>query len=384
MEMMNHTDAPSDKRPRTGWFRRLMFVVSWFLPIVGVIGLLAGIAYLKYGQIQTAMAAPPPPEMPVIVDIAAAEPITFRRSSVVIGTVLAPQSIQLRNEFTGVVSEVLFRPGQMVRRGDVLVQFDVRIEQADLKSAMALRKRAESSLRRAQQLSRSSAMSDQELDTATADLAQAEAGVERLQAMIDKKTLRAPFDARAGLFDLHVGQYLDAGSEITTLEGVDDFLFVDMSLPAQVADAVKIGDQVQVRLSNPEAGASAEIIAMDSQADPISRSVTARAKLATPPATLQPNDSLRVVVEYGERIAANAVPSTAIRRGPTGNSVFVAAKKEDGLRAESREVVVAGSDGKMTWIVDGVTEGERIVTDGSFKVSEGALLAKVQDEVPVE
>ncbi len=368
--------------------------------ILAVVAVLASVGYLKYLQIAQAMAAQPPPEMPTVVRMAAGEPTTFRHSSVVVGNVLAPQSIRLRTELTGVVTEVLMRPGQRVAAGDVLVQFDVRSEIAERKSAEANRQLAISALKRAEQLTNAKAASQQEYDIAAAELARAEAEVERLEVMIDKKTLRAPFDAQAGLFDLHVGQYLDAGVEITTLEGIEDYVNIDFSVPAHVADWVQVGDQVRIQAGD-QVESTAEVVAIDSHADAISRGLLTRARLRNPPQSLQPNDSVRVAVEFGPAIDAIAIASTAIRRGPTGTSVFVAeaspadtngdgatngnqatnsddatsANASPPWRAAVREVTLGGSTGSRTWVTAGLTADDVVVTDGSFKVAPGMLLA---------
>ncbi|MFG0262807.1 MAG: efflux RND transporter periplasmic adaptor subunit [Novipirellula sp. JB048] len=362
------------KRSRRHWWR---ISVGSVVVIGGVLGVLAGIAYAKGRQISAAMSAPPPPEMPVSVSFATAQPTTFRHRSVVIGNVLAPESITLRTELAGTVTEVLMKPGAEVEREALLVQLDVRREQAQLKSAEASRRLAESALQRALRLNRANANSESELDLAQAELTRAEALVEELRVTIDKKSLRAPFAARAGLFDLHVGEYLAAGTEITVLEGIADYVNIDFAMPSHVADAVTIGDEVELQMGAAGLRATAQIVAVDASANAISRSVTARARLDHPPEILQPKDSVRVTVFYGSTIAARLIPTTAIRRGPTGTLVFVVTERDNQHRVESRDVVVAGNAGSQVRVISGIDEGEVVVADGSFKVYEGALVADV-------
>ncbi|EMI21607.1 Secretion protein HlyD [Rhodopirellula maiorica SM1] len=345
--------------------------------LVGVLGLLAGIAYAKSRQIQAAMSAPPPPEMPVAVTVATAKPATFRQSSVVIGNMLAPESITLRNELAGAVIKVSMEPGGEVEKDAVLIQLDDRSEQAELRSAEASRKLADSALQRARRLNQANANSESELDVAEAELTRAEAMIDELRVRIDKKTLRAPFSARVGLFDLHIGEYLVAGTEITTLEGISDYLKVDFAMPSHVADAVEIGDQVELRVGTSGLPMTATIIALDASANAISRSVTARARLENPPAFLQPNDSVQVTVPYGPPIPTRLIPSTAIRRGPSGTLVYVVNEQDGQMRAASRDVVVAGSEDPNARVISGIDAGEVVVADGSFKVFDGALVADV-------
>ncbi len=366
---MNHAQLGRSRRP---WLRTLAGSCA---VILCVLGLIAGIAYAKVRQVRAANSQPPQPEMPITVTFAKARAVTFRRSSVVVGNVLAPESIALQTELTGTVTQVPMIPGGVVQKGDLLIQLDDRMEQAQLKSAEATRKLAETSLARSRRLSQANANSESDVDIAEAELTRAEAEVEQLRVRIDRMQLRSPFRARVGLFDLHVGQYLESGSMITTLEGIADYFNVDFAMPAHVADGIRIGDDVELRIDESSEPLTAKIVALDSAANANSRSLTARARLQNPPALLQPNDSVRVMVFYGDPIPARLVPATSVRRGPSGTIVFVAEDVEGVLRARSRDVMVAGSVGNLARVVGGVDEGERVVADGSFKVNEGAMLA---------
>ncbi len=349
--------------------------IGSILVILGVLGALAGIAYAKYLQIQSAMAEPPPPEPIISVKLAPVEPLAYRRSSVVVGTVLAPQSVRLRTELTGVVTEVRMKPGQVVEKDERLIQFDTRIEEAELKSAIAAEELAKSTIDRMDKLSRSNASSQQEADLAKADLTRAKADVERLGVLIEKKSLRAPFAARVGLFNIHVGQYLDAGAEIAMLEGIADHLLIDFAMPPHIARTMAIGDEIRAQSNPDDSFVTAKIIAIDAQADVVSRSITARAKLENPPPTLKPNDSIRIIVDYGDPVTVLAVPGTAVRRDPSGTLVYVVVEKENQLRAEPREVILAGSGtGSVAMVASGLQVGERVVAEGSFKVYPGVLL----------
>ncbi len=369
------------------WLRSSIWALGGLLIVAATLGTLAAIAYAKYTQVQAAMAAPPPPEMPVAVGIATAEPITFRPSSVVVGTVLAPRFIELRTELPGLVTAVSMEPGQTVQQGQVLVQLDVRSETAELKSATAALKLAEADLKRIQSISSSNAISAQERDTAEATAIRAQAEVDRLAVMIDRKTIRAPFDARVGLHQLHPGQYLDAGTEITSLEGIDNYFDIDFSVPKHIAQCLQIGDEVQLDLNSngnavsPSMQIKVPVVALDAKADAVSRTMMVRARIHDPPATMRPNDSIRVVVEYGMPIQVIAVPATAVRSSPAGASLFVALESEGVLRASTRSVVVLGTgDGTRAWISEGLSGGEQVVAEGSFKVRDGVMLSPV----PVE
>lgn len=368
---------PLSSKPPSVWKRRLVTIAGSLTLIAAVIGVLIGIAWIKARQIQTAMSAPPQPEMPVAVRLESVVGGQFRPQTTVVGTVLAPQTITLRNEEPGTITAVSMQPGGTVNRGDVLVEMDTRAEQAMLVAAQATLRQAKATLARSEALQQRNASSGREVDDAVADAARAAAEVQRLQVIIERKTLKAPFDAQVGLFQMHAGQYLDVGTEIVGLEGIDSYLEIDFAVPAHVADRVSTGDQVNMRVDSVSESWSAAITAMDARADPKTRLMMIRARMDSPPPTLIPGDSVLVTVPYGTPAPVAVIPAAAVRRGPSGDVVFVAVKDEkDGLlRASARMVKIGGSDGNRTRVLAGISEGERIVADGSFKVSEGSLLS---------
>jgi membrane fusion protein (multidrug efflux system) len=275
----------------------------------------------------------------------------------------------------GIVESIAMVSGSIAEPNDLLVQFDTSVEQAELQSAMASKKIADSTFRRTQEAARVNASTQLELEQSEAAVAQANAEVLRLQAVIRKKTLRAPFRARVGLFDIHPGQYLQEGTEIAMLQGIDSFVNVDFAMPQQVADELRLGDKISLR-TNLEI-ILAQITAIDSQADRLTRGVKARARVDNPPSSMQPNDSVRVQMEYGAPIEGVLIPSASLRSAPSGPFVFAAEPSEKGaLRAHQVEVVAGRTVGDNVVILRGITPGQRIVADGSFKLREGSLLVE--------
>jgi membrane fusion protein, multidrug efflux system len=327
---------------------------------------------------------PPPeqPEVPEVVHVATVQPTEIRSSATAIGTVLAPRSVQLRTELVGMVSKVFFSPGMIVEKNQDLVHFDTSVEELQLKSAEAIRDMSKSNFTRSEQASNARAISELELEQAKSSLAQANAEVDRLKVVIEKKKLRAPFRARAGLFDIHPGQYLPEGTPITMLQGIeetDPYVHIDFMMSQLVADYLKLGDCVSVIAT--EESIPATIIAIDSQADKVTRNVMARAKLQNPPETLQPNDSVRLEMKFGEPLPMVKIPFTALRNAPSGAFVYVAQfdpKDSTKLRAYSRNVEPVPSFGEFVTIKEGLKEDETVVTDGSFKLRDGVLIAPVE------
>ena len=375
---------PPSSESTSDWKRRLVTFLGSLALVAAVLGVLGSIALLKARQIQNSMSAPAPPEMPVAVQLETVTSGQFRPQTTVVGTVLAPQAITLRNEEAGTITTVAMRPGGKVKKGDLLVEMDTRAEAALLVAAEATLRQARATLVRSEVLKQRNASSGEELDAAIASAARASSEVQRLKVIIERKTLRAPFDARVGLFQLHAGQYLDIGTEIVGLEGIDTYLEVDFAVPAHVADRIATGDHVDMRVDSASESWSAAITAMDARADPQTRLMMIRARIDSPPPTLIPGDSVLVAVRYGTPAPVAIVPAAAVRRGPSGDIVFVAVSDEqDGaLRATARVVKIGGSDGNTTRVLSGLNEGEQIVADGSFKVFEGSLLSGLGASTP--
>lgn len=335
------------------------------------LGGIGGLAFYKYNQLQAAMNMPPPPEQPISVMAVAAREISFRNSTTMIGTVLSPRSIVLSNEIAGTVSAIHFEPGQIVEKDQLLVELDTSVERAQLEAARARRKIADSAYKRIREAANSRAVTPSELDEAVAQLAQAAAQVDELQAVIDRKTLRAPFRSKVGLADTHPGQFLPSGFNIASLQGIEDYVYVDFMIPQSASDSVKVGDTVQLLVQSHQL--HGEVTALDSQADRSSRNLMARATIASNPEFLLPGDSVKVFVEYGLQITKAAVPPEALRSAPMETFVFVIEPDEEqALRAYSRPVVPGPTIDGWLSILSGLEVGQQVVAEGSFKLRKKA------------
>ena len=352
------------------------FVASALLLLV-VLGSGAALAAKKYASIQeSSAAAASQPEPMEMISVAEAAPRDYRGSVTAVGTVLATRSVTLRNELAGTVRQVALVPGRIVDAGTVLVALDVSVERAELQAQKARAALAETLLQRNQQASLGHAVSDVEVDRARAERDVAAARAARAQALIDKKTIRAPFRARVGLSNVHVGQYLDEGEELCSLQGVDDAVHVDFTVSQQVAAVLSEGSPVLVR-SGDGPPVPASIVALDARVDPKTRNAWARALVEGADRVPAPGASVRVDVPVGPPLQAVAIPVSALRKGPTGDHVFVAERDaQQQLRVHVRAVQVGTVVGDEILVVSGLSPGERVATSGSFKLREGVLVAE--------
>ena len=375
-------DAPgttSDPRESYTMSRAFLNSRGWMASaalLTTVVATGAGLAAWKYtGIAASAAASANQPEQMEVVTAAVATDREHRRTTTSIGTVLALRSITLQNEIAGTVERVHLIPGQIVEPGAVLVALDASVERAELQAQEAQAALAKTTLGRLEKLRTHQATSQEEVDQARAEYDVAQAQMVRTRALIAKKIIRAPFRARVGLADVHVGQYLNEGAELTTLQGVAEAVHVDFTVAQRVAAGLKVGDSVAVYSANDNTPIPARIVAVDARVDPDTRNATIRARLAgeTTPA---PGASVRVLVPVGPLDTVVSVPVNALRKGPQGDHVFVIEPDSAGKpRAHVRTVQSGPVLGEEVIIYDGVKSGEQIATSGSFKLREAVLVA---------
>ncbi len=336
----------------------------------------AGLAAWKYTDIAASAAASAhQPEPTEVITAAVAINREHRRTTTSIGTVLALRSITLRNEVAGTVERVHLTPGQIVEPGIILVALDASVERADLQAQEAQAALARTTLERLENLRKHDATSQEEVDQAKAQYDVAQAQMARTRALIAKKVIRAPFRARVGIADVHIGQYLNEGAELTTLQGVAEAVHVDFTVAQRVAAGLKVGDSVAVYAANDNTPIPARIVAVDARVDPNTRNATVRARLAGS-VTPAPGASVRVLVPVGPLDTVVSVPVNALRKGPQGDHVFVIEPDSAGKpRAHVRTVQSGPVLGEEVIVYDGLKSGEQIATSGSFKLREAVLVA---------
>ncbi len=343
------------------------------LTVLGAGGALAGWKLASIKESNAAAANQPEPIESVTTAVAEAR--EHRGMTTAIGTVLALRSITLRNELAGTVDRVALPPGAIVEAGTVLVELDVSVEEAELAALEAQATLAETQLARNQVARESRAVSETEVDRARAERDVALARIARTQAIIARKTIRAPFRARIGLSDVHPGQYLDDGTELTTLQGVDRQAKVDFAVAQQIAAGLRQGDSVAV-IADGERTLEGMIVAIDAQVDPTTRNALVRARIADTGDGPAPGASVRVEIPVGPPQTVVVVPVSALRKGPEGDHVYVIAEDQDGkARARQRKVESGPLLGDVVVIVAGLDAGERVAASGSFKLHDSILVA---------
>ncbi|HYA51798.1 MAG TPA: efflux RND transporter periplasmic adaptor subunit [Streptosporangiaceae bacterium] len=344
--------------------------------MLALLALTAGglVAWKRNAIHKSDVAAAHQPEPVEAITVAVAKERMYRPSTTSIGTILALNSITLKNELAGTVRRVNLAPGQVVDQGTVLVALDVSVEEADLAAEQAQADLAETTLARVQRMFDARAAAQEELDQAKAARDVALAQVTRTRAIIARKTIRAPFRARVGIADIHPGQYLNEGHEITTLQGVDEAANVDFTVAQEVAAQLRPGQPIAVYAVESPDPILAHILAVDARIDPTTRNAVVRARI--PGHAPAPGSSVRVIVPAGTPAKVVSIPVSALRKGPGGDHVFLILPDSNGKARAHDQPVQSGpvTDDEVV-ILAGLKPGQQVATSGSFKLRESVLVA---------
>ncbi len=363
-------------KSRIHWRRAIIVAVALFV----VIGGLAG---LKFWQISTLIAvgetmqkAGPPPE---VVGSVIAKAESWQTTLSAVGTVTGVESVTVSSEQPGVVERLGFDSGQMVKEGQSLVDLDTKVEKAQLESAKARLALARITAERTRALVAKQAIAVSEQDRDDSALAAAEGEVNAVEAQIEHKKVRAPFTGRAGIRAVNIGQFLQAGSTVTTIDSVAG-LWVDFTLPQEQLGRVRVGTPVRVALRD-DPPFDGTVTAIDSAVDPATRNVRFRATLRDRDAPLRSGMFVTVTVELPAKTDVVTVPQTAIVHAPFGDSVFVIEDKKPGtpgtlMTPDGKVVKVARQQfvktgqarGDFIAVTKGLTAGQPVVAFGGFKL----------------
>jgi membrane fusion protein (multidrug efflux system) len=351
-----------------------MKVNSWTIVAGSCLSVLLALGVFKYNQIQAAIAFGASfPEPAESVEFAIAQPVEWQSRVTATGEVVAKNAVNLTNELAGRIIEVGFDGGQRVKKDQILIRLDVSEELARRDAALAEVTLAGLSLQRNISLVDQGVVSNEALDNVQAQYNAASAQVAALDAVILKKTIRAPFDASTGLHELRPGQYLAPRTIVTRLIGVDKNVWIDFDLPQHQA-SIALGDVIEV-IGHPNH--KAVVVAKDSWVDSVSRHVRYRAEAPLNDDFL-PGSFTRVRVPFGNSVSAVMLPASAIRYDSTGANVYVLVAAEIGAdapeRASKRSVELGAENNQAVIILDGVKAGERVAANGSFKLRENLLV----------
>ncbi len=350
--------------------KRFILTIFGLLLLIGALG---GIKGMQIGALIAAGKDMRPP--PVTVASADVEAVEWENSVTAIGTLEAGQGIIITAEAPGRVEKLMFSGGERVRAGEVLVQQDVSSESSQLEQAQSALNLANSNFKRVSRLYNNKVLSRADFDAARSQQRSAQAQLDVIQVSIDRKQIVAPFSGRLGLSLVDVGQDVSAGVSIVSLQAVDPML-VNFSLPQQAL--AQVATDFPIRLTTdaaPDRGFTGKINAINTQMDSVTRSVLVQATLDSigDSAALLPGMYANVEVLLPEKSPVITVPATAVSFATYGDSVFVIEETDTGgLTARQQFVQLGERRGDFVSVTKGLEAGQRVVSEGVFKLRNGA------------
>jgi membrane fusion protein (multidrug efflux system) len=349
-----------------------------FIMLGSVLAFIAIVGGYKFFQIKKAMAGmnyQPPPET---VTTVVAKSEEWGSTSNAIGSVTAVNGVTVSADLPGLVTEISFQSGHTVNRGDVLVRLDTKQERAQLAAAEAQRELARLALSRTQSLSASGVISRESLDQASAEYKSAEARAGEIRATIERKTIRAPFAGVLGIRQVNLGQYVQGGDPIVSLQAIRP-VYVNFTVPQQDMSRLSAGSPIEAvsdSFAVPEVG---RITAIDSVIDEATRNGKVQAVFENASGKLRPGMYVEAQLSKGAKTMVVTLPTSAISYAPFGDSVFIVedVKGPDGKSyrgVRQQFVKLAGSRGDQVGVLTGVKPGEEVVSSGVFKLRPGAAV----------
>lgn len=320
---------------------------------------------------------PIPP--PVAVTTATARFEDWHPEIQVVGSLKPVRGADLSVEVAGIVDAVNFDSGGDVAAGAPIIRLVDADDVAKLRTLEAARDLAQTTYNRDQMQLQRQLISQAAFDVTAANLKSLQAQVAEQQAIVAKKTLRAPFAGHLGIRSVNAGQYIGPGTVVVTLQALDP-IFIDFSIPQQQLDQIKVGQTLTVKVdSYPERMFIGKITTIDPKIDPATRNVAVRATLPNADRKLLPGMFATAEISTGVAQRYITLPQTAITFNPYGNMVYVVQEGTDpkgakGLIGRQTVVTTGLTRGDQIAVLTGLKEGDVVVSTGQAKLQSGGLL----------
>lgn len=349
-----------------------------------VILLVAALAFGKYLQIQKLIASSPKPGAQTVtaIKVTASE---WQPQLAAVGTLAPVRGVDVTTEIAGLVRKVNFKSGDEVKAGQVLFEMNADSDLAQLRALQASADIAATTLKRDKLQLAAQAISQAQVDNDEAELKSRQALAAQQQALVDKKTIRAPFAGKLGITSINPGQYLNPGDTLVTLQTIDT-VYVDFYVPQKQVASLSVGQKLKLTSDGyPGVSFDAKVTAISPKVDAATRNVQVQATVPNQKRQLLPGMFANVSLEQGELKKYLTLPQTAITYNPYGSTVFVLAPAvaRDGkepprddkgnaqLIAQQVFVTTGPTRGDQVAVLTGVKEGQTVVTSGQLKLKNG-------------
>ena len=325
---------------------------------------------------QTTTKAVPPtaPGGGIVVEASMVKLVRMSQGLTAVGSLRSDESVTIRPEVSGRVSEIGFREGQRVAKGATLIRFDTSVQRAELDQSDANLGLSKSRLARSRDLFTKGFISTQARDEAESNFKIAQANYDLSQARLTKLEIKAPFSGIVGLRMVSIGDYVKDGQDIVNLEGVDP-LKVDFRIPEIYLKQVAAGQALQITLDAfPNQTFQGNVFAINPLVDANGRSIVIRAAVKNVEARLRPGMFARVRLLFSDDRDSVAVPEQSLI--PVGDDHYLF-KVVDG-RAQRNKVEIGQRRNGQVEILQGLAAGDLVVTAGQLKLRDGVQV-KIAD-----
>lgn len=290
---------------------------------------------------------------------------TFDNELVLTGSLLANESVSLASEISGKVDRIYFDEGQYVQRGQVLVETNVAELKANLQRLKYTAQLNQETEKRQKQLLERDAISKEEYDIAFTNVKTIEAEIEALAAEIEKSRISSPFSGYIGLRYISEGSYITPSTQIASLYNTNP-IKIEFAVPSRYSSVIKKGNEITFTTEASSEIRTATVYALEPQIDPVTRSLTVRAKCKNPGNELIPGQFVRIKLTLDSNAETILVPTTAIMPKSNGHQVFVI---ESG-KAFARDVELGVRTSNEVEILNGIQRGDTIVVSGVPKLKD--------------
>ena len=355
--------------------------------IFGVLALFLALADVKAFQFRK-MGASPMTMPPTTVSSAVVKEEDWAPTLSAVGSISAVQGAIVSTELGGIVSGVGFQSGSEAKKGEVLLKLDSSSEEALLHTAEADLELARANLQRERDLAARKVVSKQELDAAESTFGQKQGTVDNMRAFIAKKQVHAPFDGQLGIRQVNVGQMINSGQQVVSLQALDP-VYVDFALPQQELSKLAPGLEALVRTDAvPGREFKGKLTALNSMVDTVTRNVTLQATFENPDHALKPGMFVKINIALPEKGKTLVIPGSAVSYAPYGDSVFVIDKKKDSKTGKETQTLrqafvrVGEARGDFVSVTQGLKAGDEVVSTGVFKLRNAMPVTINNDLAP--
>lgn len=366
-------------------------MVIMLIACVVVFGLVFGLkGMLNFGMNQFFDNMPFPPSTVTATEARADE---WALSLDAVGTVRAVNGVSVTTQVAGEVEKIHFNSGDEVKEGDLLVSLDARADSAQLKALEAAARLSELDFDRFKKLFEQGSISRSELDRRQSERDQAIATASAQRERVAQKKIRAPFSGKLGIRQVDLGQYLNPGNAVVTLQQLTP-IYINFSLPERDQTLLQQGLAVRATLSAlPDDKFDGEISAIEPGVDAATRNFNVQASFANKEQKLRPGMFARISIQMPHSEQVVVVPRSAIQYAPYGNSVYVIVRKdaeqddsdvaaeegaeqptEESLIVKRRFVKTGTERGDLVAVIEGLKAGERVATSGLLKLRNDATV----------